>query len=526
MLTEDVFTAVNERMALSFKSASRHFVGRKLHNVDLVTWAQQCVPHYFDKPSSIQHRWFGAKLITMAGERGTRLSVEGPRGSAKSTWATTVYPLYAVCEELEKYIILAADTTDQARRYLESIARELETNEYIERRYPEAFGHGPTWNKGCIVTRNGVRIEAVGAGKKIRGRRDLQHRPSLVIVDDPEGDDAAFSKIKRRRIQDWFTKAILSLGDAKTNYVVVGTRIHSECLTAVLAQRPGWQSRVFKAIMEWPQRMDLWGEWELMLGDSMVADADRLEKARAFYDEHKADMDLGAKVLWPESEDLYALMLKRAQDGHVAFESEKQNNPIDPSRSEWGETFFSSPDIWFEDWPDDLDVKVSALDPSKGKEDDSADFQAMVDVGIRLSQGKIEIFIDSDLSKRHVSSMCEEFIARINCFNPDAAVIEQNQFQELLLDDLEAEAARQGCLAAIGGITNTQRKILRIRRLGTFINRGCLKFKRRSRGNAELIKQLAQFPNADHDDGPDVLEMAIRKARELISDDAEVSNPF
>jgi predicted phage terminase large subunit-like protein len=347
-----------------------------------------------------------------------------------------------------------------------------------------------------------------------------------VIVDDPEGDDAAFSKIKRRRIQDWFTKAILSLGDAKTNYVVVGTRIHSECLTAVLAGRPGWQSRVFKAIMEWPQRMDLWGEWELMLGDSLTTDAERLSKARAFYDEHRADMDLGAKVLWPENEDLYALMLKRATDGHVAFESEKQNNPIDPSRSEWGETFFNSPDIWFDDWPDDLDVKVSALDPSKGKEDDSADFQAMVDIGIRMSQGKIEIFIDSDLSKRHVSSMCEEFIARINCFSPDAAVIEQNQFQELLLDDLEAEAARQGCLCAIGGITNTVRKILRIRRLGTFINRGCLKFKRRSRGNAELIKQLAQFPNADHDDGPDVLEMAIRKARELISDDAEVSNPF
>jgi phage terminase large subunit-like protein len=42
-----------------------------------------------------------------------------------------------------------------------------------------------------------------------------------------------------------------------------------------------------------------------------------------------------------------------------------------------------------------------------------------------------------------------------------------------------------------------------------------LRFKANSPGARLLVRQLRDFPNADHDDGPDALEMAVRLAREL-----------
>ena len=42
-----------------------------------------------------------------------------------------------------------------------------------------------------------------------------------------------------------------------------------------------------------------------------------------------------------------------------------------------------------------------------------------------------------------------------------------------------------------------------------------IRFKRNSPGTRLLVEQLKQFPTADHDDGPDALEMARRLAIEL-----------
>ena len=46
-------------------------------------------------------------------------------------------------------------------------------------------------------------------------------------------------------------------------------------------------------------------------------------------------MERVAELLWPEHEDLYALMGLRATIGASAFASEKQGDPISPESCEW-----------------------------------------------------------------------------------------------------------------------------------------------------------------------------------------------
>jgi hypothetical protein len=44
-----------------------------------------------------------------------------------------------------------------------------------------------------------------------------------------------------------------------------------------------------------------------------------------------------------------------------------------------------------------------------------------------------------------------------------------------------------------------------------------LKFKANSPGARLLVEQLRDFPNGDHDDGPDGAEMAVRLAGDLLA---------
>ena len=100
------------------------------------------------------------------------------------------------------------------------------------------------------------------------------------------------------------------------------------------------------------------------------------------------------RVLWPEEEDLYALMCMRAEGGRTAFEREKQNSPVNPEMCEWPEEYFGD-GIWFDDWPGRLVVKTLALDPSKGVDARRGDYSALVMLGV---DGQGIIYVEADLS--------------------------------------------------------------------------------------------------------------------------------
>jgi predicted phage terminase large subunit-like protein len=67
------------------------------------------------------------------------------------------------------------------------------------------------------------------------------------------------------------------------------------------------------------------------------------------------------------------------------------------------------------------------------------------------------------------------------------------------------------------GLNNLVKKIVRIRRLTPYLAKGQIRFKGGSKGARLLVEQLRDFPNGDHDDGPDALEMAIRLACEMLA---------
>jgi predicted phage terminase large subunit-like protein len=299
----------------------------------------------------------------------------------------------------------------------------------------------------------------------------------------------------------------MKAGTSRTNFLNLATALHRDALAMELCRNPGWDARVFRAIAAWPDDLALWQAWEALYTD--VEHPHACQAARAFFDQHRAAMEAGAEVLWPEQEDLYTLMCIRAEEGRPAFEREKQNSPISPELCEWPEEYFG-PEIWFDDWPEGVQVKTMALDPSKGSDARRGDYSAYVLLAVDR-QGVL--YVEAELARRPTPQIVADGVQLYRRFRPDALGVETNQFQELLAGELEAEFRRQGLLAARPWpLENRVAKLVRIRRLSPYLAARRLRFKRHSPGTQLLVEQLKMFPVGDHDDGPDALEMAIRLA--------------
>src|SRR5262249_8644246 len=94
-------------------------------------WGRYYLPKYFSKPASAMHEWLGAHLDAFRNERGLKINVIGPRGSAKSTIATLCYVLHAAVENWEPYIWIVSDTIPQARLHLDNVKTELVDNRLL-----------------------------------------------------------------------------------------------------------------------------------------------------------------------------------------------------------------------------------------------------------------------------------------------------------------------------------------------------------------------------------------------------------
>ena len=210
---------------------------------------------YFSDPPALFH----PQLInTLENEAEKRLLIIGFRGSGKSTFGSLALPLWAALEHPEKYpfIILVADSARQATLNISAIKYELETNNLIKQDYGAITGNviedfalkgdGEEWQKQNIVLSNGVRILARSRGQKVRGLRHLQHRPKLVIVDDPEDGEWVRTKENRDKTDRWLKSEVMGGLDArKGKIVVIGNLLHMDALLSRL-RAPGTGFKVLE----------------------------------------------------------------------------------------------------------------------------------------------------------------------------------------------------------------------------------------------------------------------------------------
>lgn len=492
-------------------------IRRALAAMDLAYFGRAYLPHYFSRPSPQFHAeldtlWrdgvlkgivpIGDNAKLVDAQDGCRRATAAPRGHAKSTNLTFKGSLHAALYRYKRYIIILSDTSDQANGFLSAIKDELEDNGAIR----EDFGDltGGVWRENVIITSQGVRIDAIGAGQKIRGRKHKNWRPDLMVLDDIENDENVRTVEQRKKLENWFYKAVSKAGDTYTDIVYIGTLLHYDSLLAKVLKNPAYRSVKYKAVQSF-STSPLWETWESIYTD--LGNEGRELEAKKFFEKNREEMLAGTKVLWEEKLSYYDLMVTRVSEGEASFNSELQNEPVNPDDCLFNEE-------WFDYYnPEDMDFSSADfrfygfVDPSLGK-NRRADYSAILTGALEVPTGYLYI-LDADIVRRHPDAIISDVLQKADWIQRTYGKryvkfgVETVQFQWFLKEQLAKSSARARIYLPIEEVPQSSDKVLRIQTLQPDIKNKYIKFSRRHK---LLLEQLQYFPMADHDDGPDALE--------------------
>jgi len=487
---------------------------------DFSFFSKYYLRNYFSLPGSIMHTNLMHEIQKLSGTPdGVKIANASPRGSAKSTITVTAQILWNICYEKSKYILLIKDTFDQAALDISGVKDELEENELILR----DFGNmrGVPWGTNSMKTKTGILIQGLGAGMKIRGRKNREFRPGLVILDDIENDENTNTPEQRTKLERWFNRAVMKVGDTKTHYFFIGTILHHESLLSNTLQNPGWLSKKYRAVKSFAKNAALWDVWQNIYIN--IDNEDRHSDALKFYTKNQNAMLEGTDVLWPDGQNYYFLMKKRIDEGIPSFDSEFQNDPISLDDALFQKFYFYSiikkptdggVEIYLNPEDIGMPVKLSdcrlfgSCDPSLGKTS-TGDYSAIMVSA--MSKTNRLFTLEADIERRRPTKILQDIFKYARKyydmgFKFQKFAIESIAFQELFKDQAAEESMNEGLFIPFVETNNASKnKEARIESLEPDISNGYIMFKKDQK---MLLDQLRYYiPKKGHDDGPDAMEM-------------------
>ncbi len=464
---------------------------------DLRFFGATYLPHYHAICSeSLAHAWIYERLpdqIDRAG--GSKTALAAPRGEGKSTLVGLELVLWCLVTQRKRYILMISDTHRQAATLLTAVKAEMESNPRLRADFPDVAGEGRLWREDEIVTRDNRKVQALGSGQRMRGLRHGPWRVDLVVGDDLENDQNAATPEQRLKLKKWWSQVVRFVGppDGALDVVAIGTRIHHDSLLTHLLDSSLWEGKTFRAIMRWPDRMDLWDQF------TSLATSEGEQAARAYCASRQAEMDAGAELCWPAAQPLVELMLERAENP-VSFATEKQNDP-----SAGPEAIFAGQISYWQDRPADL-IAFGAVDPSLGRAGAGRDPSAILVGGIaRSGSGRRPLYVlEALIRRRPPDAIIHDVIELQRRYKCAVWSVENVQFQEYFRQELVAQSSQASVPVPAVGVTPHVDKRLRIESLQPHMANGLILLHREQRA---LIDQLEHYPHAAHDDGPDALHM-------------------
>lgn len=496
---------------------------KKLAAIDLGYFGRAYLSHYFVRESPEFHEklddiWTQgvmksknpiteSKVISRA--KGCRRGIAAPRGHAKSTNFTFKDTLHAIVYEYKHYPIILSDSSEQAEGFLTDIKTELEENRNII----EDFGNlkGKVWKSSVILTSTDIKVEAIGSGKKIRGRRHRNWRPDLIVMDDIENDENVNTLDQRKKLESWFYKAVSKAGDTYTDIVYIGTILHYDSLLSKVLKNPEYHCVKYRGVISFAENEQLWAAWEAIYTD--LENERRQEDAREFFAANKEEMLKGTQVLWEAKLSYYDLMIIKVSEGDASFNSEIQNDPIDPDSCTFNEEWFDFYDENTINFADPDFIIIGANDPSLGKNKKS-DTSSIIALAKNLRTGYMYI-VEASIEKRKPDVIIDDAIEMSKRMKRDLKKpfykfgVETVQFQYYFKDVMAKKSLEVGEYLPIEEISSTQSKNVRIESLQPFIKNKYLKFNPKHK---TLLQQFKEYPMGKNDDGPDGVEMAVRLA--------------
>lgn len=435
-------------------------------------------------------------------EKTKKIAWAAPRGSAKSTYLTNIFPIHSIVYQTRKYILIISETAAQSANFINYVRDALKENEKIHGDFGEILAKNQRQNKQDnsegFITQTNIKVEGSSTGKQLRGRRFLNVRPDLIIMDDLESKDNTNTEKLRQDNLNWYDTVIEPLGDPKrTALIYMGTLVHPDGLLPAVLDNPNYDGKIYSSIIKESDRPDLWEKYVEIYRDKQ--NKNRKEDAENLYETNKEEMLKGTQVLWETRLSYHDLMQKKATMTAKAFYSEYLNIPF----GEEGAFFDPEKMTYFDHAPSGGMQKVVYWDPAiTGK----GDYNAIVTVG-RDSEGILYV-LDAWQRKCKPHEAMKELFRIVHEHRAQIIAIESIAAQELLFDQAKSAAVDESIYYA-KFIKDKPRanKHARIEEIEPLFENDTLRIKREQ---FQLLEQLEQYPNAAHDDLIDALASAVR----------------
>lgn len=480
-----------------------------------------------------------------------------PRGNGKSALITRGECCHDTVYGLEGYtVIVAAGLREGSIPLVETIKMMLTTNTRLAEFYGPVTWQRHGEQRGITVGDNPpVGFFARSFTTQVRGTAFGEQRPTKFIIDDGEHPKRVLNPDNRSADDRFLREDILKAGPPEGGLFVdwVGTILHRDAQLPNLLRNRAWKkpnihlpngqtSDVWKAIWQWPKRMDLWQQCQDIWAD--LTNPNSQADAKAFYLENREAMDEGAVVMDPRTWPLFKLFLQIWAEGLQSFLKERQNDTRIAEYTYFEPNKFRTFDVQKDNFkgryvtvtsPRFGEVKsyvsdmtlVGYLDPVPGKDlanlgdgnsAGAGDFAAFAVLG-KDRFGYVYV-LDTWLGRARDSEqlakvweMCEEWgVTKVG--------IESNNFARLITRDFrrsKKERAEAGKYAKVTFLDDhvQDRKEDRIASLQPpMVENGWLRMNNTLMGTPanrpELILQFEDFPNGSHDDGPDAISSAYR----------------
>jgi hypothetical protein len=524
---------------------------------DPLLWARLVYPEVVRAEFSPLHHeiggWFAAlpEPAERAGQSPRRRVVTGPRGGAKTSLLRAGL-LHRLLHRLEPYaVVIGPEAThvDAEVGTLRGLA------DATERPLLRLLHGAREWRGNLsevqLVGGGGVvHLSARALSGTIRGLNRDGRRPTLVILDDVEKPEHLDSPSTRARMRARLSDDIGNLGPPEGGLACVygATDLGEGSLPSHAEQELGWDRTTLPAVLAWPEGLgegvdrpgSRWEECRRLYLDR--TDPRRRATARAYYDDHRGELDRGARVLHPVYQPLWSLVERLWDSGRVGFFRDYQQKPLSGDagvfalhhirRALLREDAEGRPMAWRSH--DGLEVSLADcdiglwLDPRNSHNVDRNDYSGLAVVAVHRRTQLAAVLEHVAVREAPAQSVARLWALweRYSRWAPRVGA-EANQGGALLADEwsrLQREAAkvRRPSAPPLGLAHTTGAKAPRLASLGLPLETGQLQLCDVDAGvlpgevsRLRLDAQLAGFPRASvHDDGLDAVERAYALARE------------
>ncbi len=381
----------------------------------------------------------------------SRSLILAPRGFGKSTLLSVVRCIFEIVRNSDIRILLASNTQAQAESFVREIRGHFERNSVFRAVFGDFVGSKWTDRELIVGARKRIAKEPTVFACGVDGALISRHF-DVIICDDIVDEENSRTESRREKLRTWFFKVLLPCLEPDGELCIVGTRYHYR---------------------------DLYGNF---IETGFVPSCTIIRA-----------IDAAGVSAWPQKFSAERLEQIRREAGTVIFNAQYQND-----------TEAMKGAVFKERWLRFYDVAPAPLRIYQGvdlavAQEAGSDFFAIVTVGLD-TWGNVCV-LDCYQARLSFRQQTAAIVERFRRFDPIRVGIESNAYQAA-----QVETLRELGVARAVKVFTSRDKLSRAWKLSALFEDGRVFL---ARTMHDLVEQLLAFPQAEHDDLFDALDLAI-----------------